>query len=303
MIETGKLTKRFDKFTAVRDLSLLVEQGELLALLGPNGAGKTTTVRMLGAILKPTEGWARVAGYDVVQNAKEVRHAVGLLTEFHGLYLRMKALEYLNFFGELHGMVQHERRERSEMLLRRFELWDDRERRLGEYSKGMRQKLALIRSMIHDPEVLFLDEPTSAMDPHSAKLVRDCIAALKQDGHTIVMCSHNLSEAELLADRIAIMRRGEIIAYGTPADLKSQLLGKSILEIRLAESLDGFLPLIESQVEIESVGTDWVRYFAAEPRVTNPALLASLTGAGVRVVTLSEVHRSLEEVYLKIVAD
>ena len=303
MIETENLTKQFGEFTAVRGLSLLVREGELLALLGPNGAGKTTTVRMLGAILKPTRGWARVAGYDTVANAKEVRHVVGLLTEFHGLYLRMKPLEYLDFFGQLQGMSQSERRDRSEMLLRRFEVWDDRERRLGEYSKGMRQKLALIRAMAHDPKVLFLDEPTSAMDPHSAKLVRDSVGDLKRDGRTIVMCTHNLGEAELLADQIAVIRRGEIVARGTPAGLKAQLLGRSVQEIRFADPLDGFLSVIKNQVEIESAGVDWVRYICAEPRATNPALLASLTSAGVRVLALSEVPRSLEEVYLRIVAD
>jgi ABC-2 type transport system ATP-binding protein len=303
MIVAENLTKRFDDFTAVRELQLQVAEGELLALLGPNGAGKTTTVRMLAAILKPSAGWARVAGYDVVQNAREVRHAVGLLTEFHGLYLRMNATEYLDFFGELQGMSLSQRETRNERLLRRFELWQDRDRRLGEYSKGMKQKLALIRAMIHDPLVLFLDEPTSAMDPHSAKLVRDSIADLKRDGRTIVMCTHNLAEAELLADRIAIIRRGEIVAQGTPVELKSRLLGVPIMEIRFAGPLDGFLPLLESLVEIDNRGADWVRYRMAEPQVTNPAVIARLAGAGAPVVTVSEVPRSLEEVYLKIVEE
>lgn len=303
MIETENLTKRFDDFTAVRGLNLHVRRGELLALLGPNGAGKTTTVRMLAAILKPTEGKARVAGYDVVQNAQDVRHVVGLLTEFHGLYLRMRATAYLDFFGRLQGLSTGYRRERIEMLLHRFELWNDRDRRLGEYSKGMRQKLALIRAMLHDPLVLFLDEPTSAMDPHSAKLVRDSIAELKRQGHTIVMCTHNLPEAELLADRIAIIRHGEIVAQDTPHELTHKLLGDPLLEIRLAGPLDGFVPLLQGFVEVESKGENWIRYFAPRPEVTNPPLLAALTKAGAEVITVSEVPRSLEEVYLKIVED
>ena len=253
MIVTENLTKRFGDFTAVHGLDLHVVEGEVLALLGPNGAGKTTTVRMLAGILKPTEGWARVAGYDVVQNAQEARHSVGLLTEFQGLYLRMRSLEYLDFFGELQGMSAQQRGERSELLLRRFELWDDRNRRLGEYSKGMRQKLALIRAMMHDPKVLFLDEPTSAMDPHSAKLVRDSIVDLKRDGRTVVICSHNLSEAELLADRIAIIRRGEIIALGSSDELKVDLLGYPLLEIHFAGPLDGFLSVIQDRVQILSL--------------------------------------------------
>ena len=303
MIVTENLTKRFGNFTAVHRLNLQVVEGELLALLGPNGAGKTTTVRMLAAILKPTEGWARVAGCDVVQDAQEVRHSVGLLTEFQGLYLRMRSLEYLDFFGELQGMSARQRRERSELLLRRFELWDDRNRRLGEYSKGMRQKLALIRAMMHDPKVLFLDEPTSAMDPHSAKLVRDSIVDLKRDGRTVLICTHNLAEAELLADRIAIIRRGEIIALGSSDELKVGLLGHPLLEIHFAGPLDGFLSVIQDTVQIEVAGPDWVRYRTPEPQRTNPELLAHLARAGAQVVTLSEVSRSLEEVYLKIVSD
>ena len=303
MIEAENLTKRFGDFTAVCEVNLSVVEGELLALLGPNGAGKTTTVRMLAAILQPTAGRARVAGYDVVAEAQAVRHSVGLLTEFHGLYLRMKATEYLDFFGEMQGLSRAQRRERSELLLRRFELWDDREKRLGEYSKGMRQKLALIRSMIHDPNVLFLDEPTSAMDPHSAKLVRDAIADLKRDGRTVLMCTHNLAEAELLADRIAIIRRGEIIALGTSAELKTRLLGAPLLEIRFAGPLNGLLPMMAELVEVEDAGPDWARYRTADPQVTNPRLISNLTQAGASVVTLSELPRSLEEVYLKIVSE
>ena len=303
MIQTVGLTKRFGDFTAVRGLDLSVGEGELLALLGPNGAGKTTTVRMLAAILKPSEGYATVAGHDVVRHAQQVRHAVGLLTEFQGLYLRMKALEYLDFFGELQDMPPRVRRDRSEHLLQRFELWDARDKRLGEYSKGMRQKLALIRAMLHGPAVLFLDEPTSAMDPHSAKLVRDCIAELQSDGRTVIMCTHNLNEAELLADRIAIIRRGEIIALGTPHQLKASLLGNPLLELRFAGPLDGLWPVVHDAVQVESVGVDWVRYRTAQPLVTNPMLVARLVQSGAQMVTLSEVPRSLEEVYLKIVSD
>ena len=303
MIVTENLTKCFDEFTAVEELNLQVAEGQLIGLLGPNGAGKTTTVRMLAAILKPTAGWARVAGYDVVQHPREVRQAVGLLTEFHGLYLRMKAQEYLGFFADLQGMDRRVGRERIEQLLCRFELYDVRDKRLGEYSKGMRQKVALIRAMVHDPRVLFLDEPTSAMDPHSAKLVRDCIAGLKRDGRTVFMCTHNLAEAEQLADRIAIIRRGRIIAEGTPSELKLRLLGRPLLEIRFARPLDGLADIVRDMVEVESSGEQWIRYRVADPQVANPALVARLAAASAQVVTVTEVQRSLEEVYLSIVEE
>jgi len=301
MIETVGLTKKFGDFTAVDAVDLSVREGEVLALLGPNGAGKTTTVRMLASILKPTAGWARIAGYDTVEDAKIVRHIVGLLTEFPGLYLRMRGMDYLNFFGQLQGLSRPERAQRSEHLLKRFELWDARDRRTGEYSKGMRQKLALVRAMLHDPQVLFLDEPTSAMDPHSAKLVRDAILELRRDQRTVILCTHNLNEAEMLSDRIAIIRRGRIVALGTAAELKARLLGEPVLELRLAQPLDGLLEDVQELVQVEDHGDTWLRYRTAEPERVNPRLLRQLAERGTPVVTLSEVPRSLEDVYLRIV--
>jgi len=302
-IRTERLTKQFGDFVAVDGVTLTVPEGEVLALLGPNGAGKTTTVRMLASILKPTFGWATIAGYDVVKDARTVRHIVGLLTEFPGLYLRMRALEYLDFFGQLQGLSSQQIQQRSEELLVRFKMWEARDLRLGEYSKGMRQKLTLIRAMLHDPWVLFLDEPTSAMDPHSAKLVRDCILDLRREQRTIIICTHNLAEAELLADRVAIIRRGQIVALGTLAELRARLLGDPVLELRLAQSLDGLLPLLTDLIDIKERGETWLRYRTAQPEVINPLLIQRLAQEGTEVITLSEVPRSLEDVYLKIVEE
>jgi ABC-2 type transport system ATP-binding protein len=327
MIETDNLTKRFpcsaanrDRgcialdaagpgdealtwFTAVDHVSLQVPPGEILALLGPNGAGKTTTVRMLAAILKPSEGRAQVAGFDTVGQAREVRHAVGLLTEFPGLYLRMRADEYLAFFGQLQGLDGPRIRHRIETLTERFGLAEARTQRIAEYSKGMRQKLALIRAMLHDPELVLLDEPTSAMDPHSAKLVRDAILEMRSGHRTALICTHNLTEAEMLADRIAIIRRGKIIALDTPARLKGQLVGPPLLEVRLAHSLDGYLAELSDLIRVEAQGDTWFRYRTPVPEQTNPALLARLAGLGAPVLTLSEITLSLEEVYLRIVEE
>jgi ABC-2 type transport system ATP-binding protein len=288
-------------FTAVDHISLAVPAGEILALLGPNGAGKTTTVRMLASILRPSEGWARVSGFDTVREARQVRHAIGLLTEFPGLYLRMRADEYLAFFGELQGLSAGQIRHRTEILMERFGLSGAYHQRTAEYSKGMRQKLALIRAMLHDPSLLLLDEPTSAMDPHSAKQVRDAILDLRRDQRTILLCTHNLNEAEMLADRIAIIHRGQIVALDTPDRLKMQLLGPPLLEVRLARPVDGNLSELADVIQIESRGDDWFRYCTDSPQVTNPALLARLAGLGAQVLTLSLVPRSLEDVYLQIV--
>jgi ABC-2 type transport system ATP-binding protein len=288
-------------FTAVDRVSLNVRAGEILALLGPNGAGKTTTVRMLASILKPNEGWAQVAGFDTVREARRVRYAVGLLTEFPGLYLRMRADAYLAFFGQIQGLSAEQIQHRTATLMERFGLAEARRQRTGEYSKGMRQKLALIRAMLHDPPVLLLDEPTSAMDPHSAKLVRDAILDLRSDRRAILICTHNLPEAELLADRIAIIRRGRVIALDTPAHLKARLLGAPLLEVQLAHSLDGCLPAVADLVDVETWGDTWFRYRTPVPERINPALLARLGAMDARVLTLSEVPRSLEDVYLRIV--
>jgi ABC-2 type transport system ATP-binding protein len=303
MIEACDLSKIFGSFQAVRDLSLTIAAGEVVALLGPNGAGKTTTVRMLGAILKPTRGYARVAGYDVVAQARAVRHVVGLLTEFPGLYNRMLPMEYLAFFGALQGMDAVACERRAARLLKQFGLWEAREKRLDSYSKGMKQKVALIRALIHDPPVLFLDEPTTAMDPHSARTVRDAIAELRAARRTILLTTHNLTEAEALADRIAIVHSGRIVAQGTIAQLTRQLMGEPTWELRLATRTDNVPLLLDDLVQVETAGDTWVRYRCADPQHINPQIIARLADRGVPVVALAELPRSLEEVYLSIVAD
>ena len=303
MIEAENLTKKFGDFVAVDGLSLSAPAGQVVALLGPNGAGKTTTVRMLAGILAPTAGRATVSGLDVARSPRQVRQRVGVLTEVPGLYLRMQAMEYLDFFGQLYGLGASQRQARAAALLSRFGMAEAVDKRLSEYSKGMRQKLALIRAMLHDPQALLLDEPTSAMDPQSARLVRDAIAGLRDEQRAVILCTHNLAEAEALADRIAIIRRGRIIAEGTAAALKSQLLGPPLMELRLAASLDGLLPGLAQQVEVIERGDVWVRYRTENPLAENPRLLRWLAERDADVVTLSEVARSLEDVYLRVVAE
>jgi ABC-2 type transport system ATP-binding protein len=302
MIQAEGLCKQFDDFLAVDGVSLSVRAGEVLALLGPNGAGKTTTIRMLTSVLRPTRGRARVAGHDVVEQPARVRAAVGVLTEQHGLYERMPAFDYLDFFGQIYGMEAGARKDRILDLLSSFGLLEHRRRRIGEYSKGMRQKLALARALLHNPPVLLLDEPTSAMDPESARLVRNSIRALRSDKRAILICTHNLAEAEDLADQIAIIRRGQIIVQGSPVSLKQRLLGPAEFEIRLAVSLDGRSPSVQPGVTFTGRGENWLRYCTERPAETNPPLLQSLFEQGFPVVSLQEVPRSLEQVYLQAVS-
>ncbi|MBE9478514.1 MAG: ABC transporter ATP-binding protein [Chloroflexi bacterium] len=302
-IEANSLCKMFGTFTAVDDVSLHVKPGEILALLGPNGAGKTTTIRMLASILKPTSGSAKIAGYDIAHEQVAVRSVVGLLTEQHGLYTRMRAAEYLDFFGSVYGIDPSTIQQRTRTLLGEYKLQESAGLRLGQYSKGMRQKLALVRALLHEPQILLLDEPTSAMDPESAHHVRSSIVQMRSDDRAIIVCTHNLFEAEALADRIAIIRRGKIIANDSPVDLKQKMVGDPIMELRLACSVDGALKhLPEGTVEIAS-GDNWIRYSTSQPEVVNPKTLSSLANAGIPVVTLSRVERSLEEVYLQVVRE
>ena len=301
MIQTTNLTKYFDQFLAVDRVNLQVRPGEVLGLLGPNGAGKTTTVRMLTTVLKPSRGTARVGGYDVREDQQAVRSTVGVLTEDHGLYERMFVEEYLDFFGQLYDMNPEQRRKRIEELTTNFGLDSELDRRIGEFSKGMRQKLSLARTLLHSPSVLLLDEPTSAMDPESARLVHNAIKQLRSNDRAIIICTHNLGEAELLADKIAIIRRGRIIAQGTPADLKEQLLGPDEFMISVREALDGKpLPLPE-EVQITATGKNWFRYLVHDPEHINPLILRGLLEEGFQVVRVEEVERRLESVYLQAV--
>ena len=303
MIETHDLTKQFNEFIAVDGVNLSVEAGQILALLGQNGAGKTTTVRMLTALLHPSRGWARVAGYDVVKNGHDVRASVGVLTEQHGLYMRMTAVEYLEFFGQVYSLSPEYRKARSDHLLEYFGLAEAAHRRIGEYSKGMRQKLALARAMMHDPGVLLLDEPTSAMDPESARLVRDEISRLKSSKRTIVICSHNLTEVEALADQIAIIYRGRILLQGTLEELKRKVLGLPEYQIQLADAWDSSRLELPKDVEILSRTATSFKVRVERPLESNPQILRSLASTSAAVVAFQEEPRTLEQVYLKAMAE
>jgi ABC-2 type transport system ATP-binding protein len=304
MIETKDLSKQFNgDFWAVDGVTLCVQPGQILALLGQNGAGKTTTVRMLTALLKPTRGWARVAGFDVNQNPKEIRANVGVLTEQHGLYMRMTGEEYLEFFGKVYGLEPQARKARSDYLLQYFGIAEAGKRRCGEYSKGMKQKLALARALMHNPSVLLLDEPTSAMDPESSRLVRDEIARLRSSQRTIIICTHNLAEAEALADSIAIIYRGKILLNGTLDELKRVVLGPVEYEAKFARDFDAGDFNLPQGVTLASRNPDSLRFRVESPQAVNPLLVNALTSRNAPLVSFHEVPRKLEQVYLKTMAD
>jgi ABC-2 type transport system ATP-binding protein len=299
MILAEGLAKQFDDFLAVDGVSFQVPTGQILVLLGPNGAGKTTTVRMLTSVLRPTRGTASVGGFDVIREANRVRALVGVLTENHGLYGRMSAYEYLDFYGQLYSMPRHLRQKRSEELLVKFGLDGTQKKRLSEFSKGMRQKLALVRALLHDPPALIMDEPTSAMDPESARLVRESILLLRSSERAVILCTHNLAEAELLADQVAIIRRGKIILLGSPSELKNQQLGKVEYEARLVSPIDGWQFPALPGTRITGQGVNWVRFSSDQPELANPQLMRLMLEQNVPLLTFQEVPRSLETVYIQ----
>jgi len=304
MIETYDLSKQYNNnFWAVDGVTLNVQPGQILALLGQNGAGKTTTVRMLTSLLSPTRGWARVGGYDITKDPQKVRASVGVLTEQHGLYMRMTGEEYLEYFGKVYGLNAATRTKQSKYLLEYFGLADAANRRSGEYSKGMKQKLALARALIHDPSVLLLDEPTSAMDPESAQLVRNEISRLRSSRRTIIICTHNLAEAEALSDQIAIIYRGRILLNGTLEELKRAVLGPVEYEARFAYEFDaGELDLPPGVVLSDRSATS-LRFRVEAPQEANPGLVTALTARNAPLVSFHEVPKKLEHVYLKTMAD
>ena len=303
MIETKHLSKAFHDFWAVDDVNLDVQPGQILALLGQNGAGKTTTIRMLTGLLRPTKGWARIAGYDVMEEPTKIRSSVGVLTEQHGLYLRMTAVEYLDFFGKVYELDANARKKRSDYLLEYFGLAKAAKRRIGEYSKGMRQKLALARTLIHEPPVLLLDEPTSAMDPESAQLVRNEIGDLRSSQRAIVICTHNLAEAEMLADQIAIIYQGKILSHGSLSTLKREALGVPEYEIAFSADWDLSRLTLPSQAELIEKEPRRLKFRTNVPEDVNPVILQQLAKAQAPVLTLQESSRSLEQAYLKVMAD
>ncbi|MEM7799990.1 MAG: ABC transporter ATP-binding protein [Chloroflexota bacterium] len=304
MIEASRLEKVYEGHHAVKGINFEVKRGELMALLGPNGAGKTSTIRMVSSILKPSAGSVVVNGANSATEPDKVRRSIGMITEQPGLYERMTGMEYLLFYGRLYGLRDRHIRNRGQSLFKRFGMNGAIDSRLGTYSKGMKQKAGLIRAMLHNPPVLLLDEPTSAMDPHSAKQVREAIQELRDDHHTIILCTHNLNEAERLSDSIAIINNGEIVAKGGNAELKQQLLGDPVMEVTLNLPIKEKFQSLQSRipsVEFNRISGNVIRYQTDSPISFNPYLIQVLSQLSIGVVTLREVSQSLEEVYLSVV--
>jgi len=231
LIQCDSLTKRFREFTAVDQVSFEVNNGEVFGLLGPNGAGKTTTMRLLSTLLKPTSGTATIAGYDLLREPQKVRASIGVLPEDTGLYDRLTPREHLLYYGKLHRMPQDVLRKRSDELLDIMELDDRANTKVGDFSKGMKQKVALLRAFIHDPPVLLLDEPTAGLDVMSARSIHGFVERFRKEGKAIMISTHNMTEAQKLCDRIAIIDHARIVAVGTVRELQEKTSQKDLESI------------------------------------------------------------------------
>ncbi len=296
------LGRRFGAAWAVRGMDLEVHRGRVLGLLGPNGAGKTTTVRMLTALIEPSEGTATIDGFDIRTEPDAVRARVGILTETPGLYDKLSAEANLDFFGRLYGLDKATRGERIEHYLRLFSLWDRRSDVAGTFSKGMKQKLAIARALVHDPSVIFLDEPTAALDPEAAFVVREAIEGLRQAGRTIVLATHNLDEADRLCDEVAFVRGG-LLRVDSPARLRGSLAGGQV-EVRLAarppdDGLAGVAAAVPG-VATSHFDGDRLVIEAAEPAHVTPALIRALVAAGAEILEVKPAATSLESVYFEV---
>jgi ABC-2 type transport system ATP-binding protein len=233
IIMTHGLTKRFGKFTAVDHIDLEIMEGEVFGFLGPNGAGKSTTIRMLTTLSEPTEGTAKVDGYDVRTQPDEVRKRIGLVAEKLILYPRLSAVENLMFFGELYGLSRSQLRHRIDELLKMVRLENFQDMPTGGYSSGMRQRLNIIRGLLHDPDILFLDEPTALLDPQSVRFVRDLVKELNADGKTIILTTHIMEEADELSHTVGIIDNGKMAAVDSAAILKSKFHCRTLEEVFL----------------------------------------------------------------------
>ncbi len=303
MIEIVGLGRTFDGKAAVEDLNLTVEKGEVFGLLGPNGAGKTTTIRMLTCLIKQTSGTAFVNGLEIntSSDSQKIRGIVGVLPESPGLYESLSATRNLDFFAQLYGVPKGRREKRIEELLKMLELWDRRDEPVATYSKGMKQKIAIARAFVHDPQVVFLDEPTAGLDPQASLTVREFLVALKKEGRTVFINSHHLDEVERLCDRIAVMNR-TALAIGSPKDLARRYWGRTTV-VELAATDPAYVDIVRGLEFATNVRVDDGRILVDldDPEIRNPVIVERLTRAGAKIEYVTELKRSLEDVYMKLI--
>ncbi len=308
VITTDNLEFCYGERKAVDALSFTVRKGEVVGLLGPNGAGKTTTIRLLNGLLPPSAGTMQVLGFNPAQEGETLRQQTGVLTETSALYERLTARQNLHFFGTMAGMQSDRLAARIEEILEMFELTDRGNDRISKYSKGMKQRLALGRALLHNPELLFLDEPTSGLDPESSQNVMELIDTLrKTNGHSVLLCTHNLFEAQRLCDRVVIMNRGRLLAEGNLEELRARLSSEDLrLKLRFLQAVS--TEKLAEVAQIRGVNSltalqDDTFQLAITAEEVIPVIVQRLVDSHLPVVEVTPEQQSLEEIYFKLQQD
>jgi len=300
MIEIKSLTKRFGKIVALQQLNLDIKKGELLGIIGPNGAGKTTAIRIISCILHPDEGDVLVGGYHIGQNPLEIKSMIGYLPEEPNLYERFKAYDLLKYFGELYGVPKEDLDSRIEELLELVGMKHRAQHRINTFSKGLRQRIAIARALIHDPEIIIFDEPTMGLDPATAMNIREFIAGLKGD-KTILLCTHYMDEADLLCDRVAILNQGQILDMGTPHELKSKIHGDIILNIGLKDPSLIEISTLEQVCPVENIAWQKDQLYMSLSSREDIASIVEFLGSNVQSIHTKEP--TLEDVFIQTVSN
>ncbi len=302
IIETKQLTKRFGDFTAVKGIDFSVEKGEIFGFLGPNGAGKTTTINMLTGLAKPTSGSITIANVDGIKNIKKVQQLIGIVPDESNLYDDMSGFENLTFCAALYGMKKSKREARAKHLLELFNLSDTGKRPFKAYSKGMKRKLTIAAGIIHEPEILFLDEPTTGIDVESARQIRKLIHALNKNGTTIFLTTHYIEEAERLCHRIGFIVEGRIVKIGKTNELLQEAQRENTVEFSLEESTASLVPSLTeafSKFSVKKVGEHTVR-IVSEEKIDLMPFMKFFDERGLSVREARIIHPSLEEIFVKI---
>ena len=298
IIETNNLTRKFGDRLAVDNLNLTAEEGKILGFLGPNGAGKTTTMRMLAGLISPTSGYAVVDGIRPDKEAERVHEIIGILTETPGFYNNLSAQRNLEYFAGFYNLSDASAQ--IEKYLKLMELWERKSDKVGTFSKGMKQRLALSRALIHKPKILFLDEPTSGLDPEVSQEVRGLIKNLSREGYTIILSTHNLSEAEQLCHRIAVIRTA-LVTLDTPANLRKRLFHHQTM-IKLEEIDDNLIQVVSKldYVNKHSREENTLLIELADPSKHQADLIKKIVEAGGRIIEVTDKKHSLEDIYLSL---
>ncbi|MBE3090678.1 MAG: ABC transporter ATP-binding protein [Actinobacteria bacterium] len=303
MITVENLTKKFETVTAVENISFNINESEIFGFLGPNGAGKTTTIRMLSTLISQTSGKITIDNRSPESDGEYIRSIIGLLTESPGMYEKISAYDNLEYYSSFYNIPGIKRKDNIERYLKMFDLWNRKDDLVGTYSKGMKQKLALSRALIHEPKILFLDEPTAGLDPESAHMVRNFIESLKKEKTTVFLCTHNLEEASNLSDRVCIIKR-KIIRIATLSELQSDDKNKRV-EIIFTENASKYIKLLEEIDKIKDIQADNNRAILVieEPEISNPLIIKKLVGNGAEILYFNEIKATLEEIYLDLIKD